>query len=110
MSDINSLRVLMPLPSNLWHSNCAKCDKPQARWTIRGVKPDVFVCSLCLLYKTGWGQRNESLIETTLESVEKSRDQPFVRQDSRLFNCPDADSVMGVIVLVERTLSRVPRG
>ena len=108
-SDVSSLRLLTPLPRTLWQSNCALCDKTQARWTVRGVQPAVFICSLCLLYKTAWGKKNSAQVENVRTEVEKSRTEPFKVQDGKLHNCADADSVLGVVVLIERTMSRMPQ-
>jgi hypothetical protein len=108
--EVSSLRILTPLPKTLWQSNCSLCDKMQARWTARGTVAPVFLCSLCLLYETAWGKRNAAEIEATKALVEKGREKPLPVQDGKLFNCADADSVLGVIVLVERTLARMPNG
>lgn len=107
--EVSSLRLLTPLPRTLWQSNCAVCDKTQARWTVRGVQPAVFICSLCLLYRTTWGKQNAAQVESIKAEVEKSRTEPFQMQGEKLHNCADADSVLGVVVLIERTLSRMPQ-
>lgn len=105
---ISSLRVLSPLPKHLWESNCILCDKRQARWTVRAVATPVFICSLCLLYGTTWGAANQSQALHIQTEIERSRPAPFPMQDGKLRDCADADSVMGVLVLVERTVARMP--
>lgn len=107
MSDVSSLRLLVPLPKNAWEGCCALCDKPQSRWTVRG-SPGATVCAMCLLYDSAWGKRNAASIEATIADIQKARGVELLRQGDRLFRCDDADSVLGVLVLVDRTLARMP--
>jgi len=108
MSTVQTLQLLMPLPKSNWGGCCVLCDKAQARWTIRGQSASISVCGLCILYASPWGQRNSERIAATIDSVEKARAVPMPVGDGKLFRCEDADSVLGVLVLVDRTVSRMP--
>ena len=109
MSEVSTLRMLVPLPKTNWGGCCALCDKPQARWTARGLQAPLSVCSLCILYASAWGRRNELAIAKAIGQVEAARSQPMPRNAEKLMRCEDADSVLGVLVLVDRTLTRMPQ-
>lgn len=103
-----TLDVLMPLLPLTERGCCALCSQERARWTIRGAQPPVYLCALCLLYATPWGGDNSSQIETTLALSEYHSRRTFERVDGRLVSCSDADNLMGILILVDRTAKRMP--
>lgn len=103
---IDPLSRLSPLPKHLRGQHCSCCDKPQATWTVRGTPAPVFICSLCVLYDSAAGRQVAERAEAVRGDVERSRKKPFPLQDGKLFNCADADDVLGVLVLSARVLGR----
>ena len=103
-----SLSLINPLPAKLWGSHCVKCDKLQARWGITLARDSTaFICGLCILYESEWGRSNPPLVPSTIAAIERNSERKFTFTEGRL-SCKDADDVLGVIVLTERTAARVP--
>jgi len=108
---LGSLRFVNPLPQKLWGANCSLCDKPQSRWAILKVTPTpIFLCGLCILHKSEWGKSNSPAVTSTVERIQATADRKFEMADGKLTRCSEADDVLGVIILVERTLARSPTG
>lgn len=108
---LGSLRFLNPLPRKLWGSACSLCDKPQSRWgIIAGTPAPIFICGLCVLHKSEWGRSNSPAVASTIERIVATSDRKFEMVNDMLQKCSDADDVLGVIILVERTIARVPAG
>lgn len=106
---LSSLSFVNPLPQKLWGSHCAKCDKPQARWgiTVGRSSPPLFICGACVLYESAWGKSQSPLVPATIASIERNSDRRFSFTDGRL-SSKDADDVLGVVILTERTAARIP--
>jgi len=105
---LSSLSLVNPLPQKLWGAHCAKCDKPQARWGITvGRQSPLFICGACVLYESAWGKSQSPLVPATIASIERNSDRRFVFSDGRL-SSKDADDVLGVVILTERTAARIP--
>lgn len=108
---LGSLRHLNPIPQKLWGSICTLCDKPQARWALlAGTPTPVFICGMCVFERSEWGKSNSPVVRSTIEKIEANSDRKFELADGKLVRCSDADDVLGVIILVERTAARVPTG
>jgi hypothetical protein len=97
-----------PLPQALRGTSCFSCNQLRSSWWVEAFEPvnqenKVYVCSLCLLYKTEWGRGARSTIEEVVRRVERSRNVEFETDDSnRLVRPRDADDILGVIVLSHR--------
>lgn len=110
MPGLSSLRLIRPLPKAAWNSNCSKCDKPQARWHVRGLPVEVFVCGICVLYESPWGTTHATEVSATLDRIEAGSPRRFARnQDGKLSVPAEADDVLGVLLLTELTMNRLPR-
>lgn len=108
---LGSLRFVNPLPQKLWGSHCSLCDKQQSRWAIMaGTPTPIFICGLCILHKSEWGKSNSPVVESTIERIQSTTDRKFEMADGKLTRCVEADDVLGVIILVERTAARAPAG
>ena len=106
---LSSLSLLNPLPQKLWGACCAKCDKPQARWGITlDRQTPVFICGACVLYESTWGKSQSPLIPMTIASIERNSNRRFAFIEGRL-SVKDADDVLGVVILTERTAARIPQ-
>lgn len=105
-----SLRALKPLPKNSWNVNCSLCDKPQARWLLQlGLPNPVFVCGMCVLYDSLWGQNNTEFVGGIMDQIRRQSDREFPVLDGKLQRPTDADDILGVIVLMEMTFRRLPK-
>ena len=103
-----SLSHLNPLPAKLWGAHCVKCDRMQARWGIAlGRQAPVFICGACVLYESAWGKSQNQIVPSTIAAIERNSKRKFSFTDGRL-SCRDADDVLGVIILTERTVARIP--
>lgn len=104
----SSLRVLRPLAKPAWNSPCSRCALPQARWHVRGLPKEVFLCGPCVLYGSAWGQKNPTAVDSAVAQIEASSGRSLPRNpDGRLAAAADADDVLGVLVLTELTLRRL---
>ena len=95
-------RLFRPLPQALFRSICSNCDRAQAMWEMGpgGSSECVFVCSLCFLYESQWGQRRADQIPVLIADIEAEKGEGFLRApDGRLLFCKDADGVVGAIAL-----------
>lgn len=104
-----SLRLLVPLSQPQWGMNCSLCDKPQARWTLRVESPKVYICGTCVLYETAWSEANQSAVEAAISNIRTAGKRELPAQGGRLLSPTDADDVLGVVILVDRTLARTGR-
>jgi hypothetical protein len=99
-------RMLRPLPQSLYDSACSNCDKRQSRWEMGPANsPNVaFVCSICFLYESKWGEARRDQIDVLIDEVEKERGQKFLRgvDGTELINCKDADSIVASVALTSR--------
>jgi len=91
--------LVTPLPKALIGSSCQECDKPQANWKLmRSQSETPFICSVCLLYESHWGQDNAEDIGILVENVGASMGAPLaVELDGRLVP-HEADRIMFSIV------------
>jgi hypothetical protein len=64
----------------------------------------VFVCSLCFLYDSKWGEARKDQIDVLVDEVEKERGQKFLRaaDGTSLLQCKDADQILASIALTSR--------
>jgi hypothetical protein len=112
---------LIPLPKQMWKSNCSNCDKPQGMWRLidptKRLKPPMddgspedgesffILCSLCWLYTSNWGKnpKRASEIEATITELEGIAKHKFLRDaEGNLLSPSDADNVLGLIALASR--------
>lgn len=98
--------MLKPASEILRGSICDSCNKGQASWIAeipRGDEDRIYVCSLCVLYKTDWGKKAHERVEVTIGAIERARGKDFVLgPDKRLASPRDADDVLGSITLALR--------
>lgn len=101
-------KLLRPLPASLRGIACARCDKPQSSWWADLQNEDedkTYVCSICMIYDTKWGREHREDVEEVVMTIQKARDCLFDKNDSnQLLNARDADDVLGVVVLADRTV------
>lgn len=98
-------RMLRPLPEPLWDSSCVNCDRMQSRWEMgpQGSDECVFVCSLCFLYESQWGQKRRDQLPFLIHDIEAEKGERFLRTpDDRLLSCKDANDILGAIALTSR--------
>jgi len=99
-------RMLRPLPQSLYDAACSNCDKRQSRWEMGPANTDrcVFVCSLCFLYESKWGEARRDQIDILVDEVEKERGQKFLRSvdGTSLLRCQDADQILASVALTSR--------
>ena len=110
-------KMLKPAATIMRGSVCDSCNKGQASWIAeipRGDEDRIFVCSLCVLYKTEWGKKAHERVEVTKGSIEHSRGVEFALDaDRRMASAKDGDDVLGSITLalriesVQRTVGAV---
>ncbi len=100
-----------PLPQALRGTGCCSCNQLRSSWWVDMFDPvskenKVYVCALCLLYKTEWGRKARATIEEVVRRVERSRSAEFETDESnQLVRARDADDILGVIVLSHRAAS-----
>jgi len=99
-------KMLKPVAEILRGSICDSCNRGQASWIAeipRGDEDRIYVCSLCVLYKTDWGKKAHARVEVTVGAIQRARGKDFVMgPDKRLANPRDADDVLGSITLAMR--------
>jgi hypothetical protein len=101
---------ILPLPQELWESNCAKCDKPQSRWEFKAADVPVsqagnMMCSLCWLYESQWGKSRSDDIDQLINDVETEKGNLFARDArKRLLRATDGDSILSAVALTSRML------
>lgn len=74
-----------------------------------GLPNPVFVCGLCVLYDSIWGEANTELVGSVADKIRRAADRDFAYQDGKLMHAKDADDILGVIVLMEMTFRRLPK-
>ena len=98
--------LLRPLPPALRGVACACCNKTQSSWWAdlpSEGEDKTYVCALCVMYDTAWGQLTRASIEEVVLEIEKNRAATFAKdQSNRLTRARDADDVQGVVVLADR--------
>jgi len=99
--------LVLPLPKVLLKSACSECDKPQSVWKLTRSPVELpFICSLCLLYKSRWGEDNAESISGLIQAVEGKLGKLFDRDESRwLLRPEDADRIMFAIVATNRAFA-----
>jgi hypothetical protein len=99
-------RMLRPLPQPMYDAPCSNCDKRQSRWEmgLAGSSNLSFVCSLCFLYESKWGEARRDQIDILVREVEIERGEKFLRgaDGTQLLSCPDADRILASIALTSR--------
>lgn len=99
-------KLLKPAAEILRGSVCDSCNKGQSSWIAeipRGDEDRIFVCSLCVLYKTEWGKKAHERVEVTKGAIERARDVEFaLDSERRLANARDGDDVLGAITMALR--------
>lgn len=94
--DGSSIRVL---PRQLQNVTCCECDKPRAKWElVRAPQGEGFTCSLCMLYKTRWGDDNAAHLLAFVDAVMEHTGQPIRMDHGRIVKIEDADRIFGAIV------------
>jgi hypothetical protein len=87
-------------------SVCDSCNKGQASWIAEIPREDedrIYICSLCVLYKTDWGGKAHERVEVTKGAIERSRGSAFeLDAHKRLAHARDADDVLGAIAMALR--------
>lgn len=101
--DGSSLRVL---PRQLQNAHCCECDKPQAKWELtRAQQGEGFICSLCMLYETRWGEENKTQLLEFVDAVVEYTGKPIMMDNGRIVNLEDADRIFGAIVAENKVTS-----
>ena len=101
--DGNTIRVL---PQQMHGSHCCECDKPRAKWELLRAAPgEGFICSLCMLYKTRWGEENEKQILEFVDAVVEYTGKPIKMNEGRVVKLDDADRIFGAIVAENKVTS-----
>lgn len=99
-------RMLRPLPQSLYDSTCSNCDKRQSRWEMgpQGSDNVAFVCSLCFLYESKWGEARRDQIDILVDEVEAEAGEKYLRgaDGTQLMSCKDADRMVASIALTSR--------
>lgn len=102
--------LLTPLPKQGMDVNCVECDRPQSKWNLQAVPGLAPVCSLCVLYKVPWLNKNAEDIATLIELVEGAAQTVF-EKDSRgcLLRCEDADRIVSSMVMTAKITAVMAR-
>lgn len=104
--------LLAPLPKELpGGTRCSECDKPQARWFLQPLPGVAPICSLCVLYKVPWDDKDPAEIEEFIKVVEANKNEMFDRDSAgRLLRCSDADGLVLSLVLTNKVMHMAARG
>ena len=101
--DASSLRVL---PKQLQGASCSKCDKPQAVWELtRADLGEGFICSLCMLYETRWGEENAAHLLAFIGAVVENTGEPILMDHGRIVKPDDANRIFGALVAENKVTS-----
>jgi len=98
-------RYIRALPKALFRSNCVECDRLQAMWEMGPEGGErVFICSICFLYESNWGQKRIEQVHDVVQEVEKESGSNFMRDadGDRLLSSKDADGIVGALALTSR--------
>lgn len=66
----------------------------RSKWRVDSNGKALFVCALCLLYKTKWGKSNRKGIDRVIKAVEEHGKFKFRRHKKKLFHCSNADQIL----------------
>jgi hypothetical protein len=69
----------------------------------------IHICGLCVLHESEWGKSGSPVVASTQAAITKASGRQFSMQGGRLTDCSQADDILGVIILTERTASRIPK-
>lgn len=94
-------RFVLPLPPPLQGMPCACCNGAGANWRI-ATEDGLPTCSLCLLYRTRWGQRNEAAREELITLMREQEGLPMVSRDGKLVSPADGDRLVLSALLMGR--------
>lgn len=98
--------MLRPLPKSMRGACCNWCNRNQSSWSAEnplGEEAIVYICSLCVLYRSEWGQKQHGAVTSGVIEIEKARGQTFDRnKEGKLEQSGQADHVLGVLVLMDR--------
>ena len=101
--DSASIRVL---PKQLQGTACSQCDKTQAKWElIRAPEGEGFICSLCMLYGTRWGEENVPHLLAFVNAVVEHTGRPILMDHGRIVKVEEADRIFGAIVAENKVTS-----
>lgn len=83
---------------------CSVCDKCQSVWLRQAPGLEIsYVCSICLLYKSSWGEREKDNIKSLVEAVEARRGVIYEKtSEGNLANCREADALMASVYMVNQ--------
>lgn len=100
-------RMLRPLDKARFRSKCSNCGQDQAMWEMGPAnEPEkcTFVCSICFLYESKWGEKRRDQIDALADDVEQEKGVRFLRgQDGKqLLACKDADGLLSAIAITSR--------
>lgn len=97
------------LDKDRWDSACAVCQQTTAKWEMRGPGLDgkeawAAICSMCFLYKSNWGKTHSENISSYLSEVvsKETKRKMLLSPEGKLLSSPDADFILGVLVLTSR--------
>ena len=99
---VTHLQALFPLHLSQRGHQCSSCDAREARWQVRLGKSPAYICSMCVLYDSRWGELNRVNIDAVLAQVKQHRPDLEV-VEGRVTQDKAADDLLGVIVLADRT-------
>jgi len=102
--------LLFPLPKQGLDANCVECDRPQAKWNLQAVPGLAPVCSLCVLYKVPWLNKDAGDIAQLIELVEDAVGVRFEKDSlGCLLCCEDADRIVSSMVMTAKVTATVAR-
>lgn len=99
---------LKPMPQDLFGTECAKCEKPQAMWAFLPVESSTEddplpVCSSCFIYESGWGINRGSEIAAMVKDVEEAMGVVFTKDpEGKMLDPKDCDRILAAIAYISR--------
>jgi len=97
--------ILRPLRAPMRGVACDCCNRTQSSWWADKPFEDedkLYMCSLCVLYTTEWGEKAHERVEVTIGAMEKQGRSFDRAEDQKLTNANQADNVLGAIILALR--------
>jgi hypothetical protein len=102
--------LLSPLPKQGLDANCVECDRPQAKWNLQAMQGLAPICSLCVLYKVPWLNKNADDIVQLIELVEGAASVAFEKDSlGCLLRCEDADRIVSSMVMTAKVTAMMAR-
>jgi hypothetical protein len=106
-------RMLKPLPQALWGTACDNCNRPQSKWRIFAPMkrpPDGEAipiteadfgptCSVCFLYESLWGKRQQEEIQRFIREVEVASGEKFLVDPTGRLVPSAADRILVTIAM-----------